>query len=951
MRNTRPSVATKLLSVVLTLSMLACLLPVLSLTALGASTLGSIEVTKLPDKTVYKQDDHLELSGWEVTATFDVGSPASVTSLVQTNPIEGATLSSIEQMQIEVSYSEDNGQTSTKTSFNVMVLDRSATLTGLAVTALPLKTSYNMGEALDLTGIEVTASFTSVNNVVTLATVTGFTLERPEEATLTSIGPKVITVSYTFYGMTMTAEFNVYVYGLKGLTVKAPTKTEYTIGEPLDLTGMEVTAEYEFSQSASVTSIVTTRPANGATLNILGDQKIEVSYNDSTATETALFYVKVKAPLTGLDVTKPPTKTIYRQFEALDTTGIVVTATYGNDSIESTATVTGFTTSPQAGESLTLIGEYQISVDYTERGAMATSMFKVTVIATSASLTSIEIASPPVKTSYTVGDRLDLAGLVVTATFDTPNGNVTATLTSFTTTPADGATLTSVNQQAVTVTYVDKGVPTTTSFPIIVNSAPAVLAGITVTNPPTKTGYYVGETLDLTGMVVTATYIDGSTASVTSIVTTRPAKGATLTSADQTVTVTYSENNVSTTTSFPITVHALNATITGISIASPPTKTVYTVGENLDTTGLVVIASYDDSTTSTLASFTISPANGTALDTAGNVTVTVSYLTTTATFTATFEVTVNSGSSGGLVPPVTGPSKPDVGAAVVLPGGAGLSTPAGSDPVVADDGTITLPGGGTVKTESGTKIDLPSGTTISGGKISVPKDSGGAKITLKSGLSFKIVEDSEIILDEDTPLGYFVSAKDPFEDVKEPDWFYDDVMFVYTHDLMVGTSMVPRLFSPNAPITRAMVVTVLYRMTGSPDVSELKADDADVAFTDIVEGSWYYDAVIWAAANKIVVGHGNGKFGPNDVITRQDLAMIFLNYENFSGKVPPDVVADREFADWDTITDYAKNAVNVLTTQDIIRGKPGGIFDPKGRATRAEFATMLARFIYALEKA
>jgi hypothetical protein len=182
----------------------------------------------------------------------------------------------------------------------------------------------------------------------------------------------------------------------------------------------------------------------------------------------------------------------------------------------------------------------------------------------------------------------------------------------------------------------------------------------------------------------------------------------------------------------------------------------------------------------------------------------------------------------------------------------------------------------------------------------------------------------------------------PFEDVKGTDWFIDDVIYVHANGLMVGTSEKPMLFSPQATLTRGMGVTVLYRIAGSPAVSGLANP-----FDDVPEGRWYTDAVKWAAANGIAAGYGNGKFGTEDNITREQMAVMIVNYEQFSGKIPPDILMDREFSDWNDISGWAKDAVNRLTMQGIINGKPNNLFDPGGNATRAESAAMLHRFLEA----
>jgi len=190
--------------------------------------------------------------------------------------------------------------------------------------------------------------------------------------------------------------------------------------------------------------------------------------------------------------------------------------------------------------------------------------------------------------------------------------------------------------------------------------------------------------------------------------------------------------------------------------------------------------------------------------------------------------------------------------------------------------------------------------------------------------------------DEATPW------QNPFADVKASDWFYGDVEYACVNNLMVGTSTDPMLFSPNMTLTRGMVVTVLYRMAESPDASGLSNP-----FDDVSDGKWYSDAVKWAADNKIVSGYGNGKFGPEDSITREQMAVMIMNYQQFSGNIPLDVIMDREFSDWNKISGWAKDAVNRLTKQGIINGKPNNLFDPDGEATRAEFAAILHRFMEA----
>jgi hypothetical protein len=274
-----------------------------------------------------------------------------------------------------------------------------------------------------------------------------------------------------------------------------------------------------------------------------------------------------------------------------------------------------------------------------------------------------------------------------------------------------------------------------------------------------------------------------------------------------------------------------------------------------------------------------------------------------------------------------------------FPGGGTVETPPDNPPIDNGDGTTTLPGGGTIETPGGATVDVPGGTVIGGdGKVTV--GSGGATIHLPGGSTFGIDEGSVIIFDEDTPLGYYIGFDNPFTDVKEGAWYYDDVAFVYTHGLFAGTSATT--FSPEMAMTRGMLVTVLYRLYGAA------AGSSNNPFSDVPSGQYYTDAVLWAAANGIVEGY-NGKFNPNDPITRQDMAVVLARYADFAGAKLPETRSYVPFRDDADVADYAKEAIEAMFRAMIIRGKPGDLVDPQGNATRAEVAAMLHRFIETAE--
>ena len=177
----------------------------------------------------------------------------------------------------------------------------------------------------------------------------------------------------------------------------------------------------------------------------------------------------------------------------------------------------------------------------------------------------------------------------------------------------------------------------------------------------------------------------------------------------------------------------------------------------------------------------------------------------------------------------------------------------------------------------------------------------------------------------------------PFTDVSEKDWFYGDVMFVYENGLMLGTSKT--LFSPHGTATRGMMATILWRMEGSP------APKGKNSFTDVEAGKWYADAITWTAENGIFAGYGKDKFGPDDPITREQLAAIFYRYADYKGYDLTVKGNLDKFKDADKITDYAKTAMQWAVGSGLMKGKSGNLLDPQGTATRAEIAAMLHRFI------
>lgn len=217
--------------------------------------------------------------------------------------------------------------------------------------------------------------------------------------------------------------------------------------------------------------------------------------------------------------------------------------------------------------------------------------------------------------------------------------------------------------------------------------------------------------------------------------------------------------------------------------------------------------------------------------------------------------------------------------------------------------------------------------------ITVKDNKGNAiKVTESNGKYTFTMPDSDV-----TVTAKFAAVEDtPFTDVKLSDWFYDAVVYAYSNKLFSGISA--SQFCPDVTMTRGMLATVLYSLEGSPAVSGTSA------YSDVAEGAWYYNAVLWASGKGIVSGYDNGKFGPDDIVTREQMALILNQYAAMKGY---DVSASgslNAFTDKAEVSSWAEKAVQWAVGEKLLSGKGNGILDSKSGATRAEVAQILMRF-------
>ena len=183
------------------------------------------------------------------------------------------------------------------------------------------------------------------------------------------------------------------------------------------------------------------------------------------------------------------------------------------------------------------------------------------------------------------------------------------------------------------------------------------------------------------------------------------------------------------------------------------------------------------------------------------------------------------------------------------------------------------------------------------------------------------------------------AAWEPFDDAGRGDWFYDSVVYVYENGLMDGVS--DTLFDPDGTVTRAQLVTMLWRLEGEPSVNYA------LPFTDVSGGEWYAEAVRWAAGEGIVNGVSETEFAPNAAVTREQLAAILHRYAQHKGY---DVSIGEStnilsYSDFASISEYAISAMQWVCGEGIITGVTESTLEPRGTATRAQSAAILMRFL------
>ena len=414
------------------------------------------------------------------------------------------------------------------------------------------------------------------------------------------------------------------------------------------------------------------------------------------------------------------------------------------------------------------------------------------------------------------------------------------------------------------------------------------------------------EPSDATNKNVTWSTSDASIATVTDGVVTAVAPGT------ATITVTTEDGNKTATCA--VTVTAATVPVTGVTLNK--TSTSLYVGDTETLTPTIT----PDNATNKNVTWSSDDTSVATVDASGLVTAVARG---TAVITAT--AADGSGASASCTVTVSSylpPANPNYRITVEATQGGTVT----ADPTAAKAGaTVTL----TPVPDRGYQVGSVAVTDRFGDPVAVTEQADGT-------YTF-VMPNGQV-----TVTVTFAEAPLPFPDVTEGDWFYDAVRYAYEHGLMDGVG--DNLFAPNSDTTRAQLVTILYRLEGQP------APSGDSGFSDVAAGTWYTDAVAWAAENGIVNGVSETEFAPGKDITREQLATILFRYAEAKGYDVSARVDLSAYPDANQIQSYAAESVAWAVAEGLIQGFEDNTLRPAGNATRAQIATILMRFCEGVAK-
>lgn len=583
---------------------------------------------------------------------------------------------------------------------------------------------------------------------------------------------------------------------------------------------------------------------------------------------------------------------------------------------------------------------------------------EIPIAAPAGELISISLDTERVKRDYYPGDSFDTSNLIVTANY---TDDQTQIVSSYNVTPA----VLEKDTQKVTITYQGK------TAEIDVNVTVPTVTAIEVTSPPAKTSYKKGEVFDPTGMVITAVYSNGTRKAVTEY---SYSPNRILETTDTEMTVTYTGEDKAEGLKPVIVPITVSASSGGGSISN--NITVYFTlygdekhGEPDNSTGTHTMASNNLETWISKTAVTVEKGSYVidavvkALSIAG-----IPYTNSDGYISEIRGLAeLDNGSLSGWMYTLNG-RYPELSVAEqTLKNGDIIvfhyTDDYTKDNRITDDSSGSSSGGSsgssfggvsvspayyTVKFETNGAGAVSSQSIVANGTVTEPQkpEKEGytfagwftdAALTKEYDFTAKVT--GSLTLYAKWTEGAEASGENKngniFADVSKDSWYYEAVEYVYENKLMQGTD---KGFEPEGLMTRAMLVTVLYRMENPTEEYEKSI------FLDVPEDEWYSDSVAWAAANGIVTGINDREFAPNENITREQIAVIIYRYAKLKSYDISENTNILSYEDFDEISEYAVPAMQWAADKGIINGKTDSTLNPSDYGTRAQLAAILMRF-------
>ena len=462
-------------------------------------TFSSISIITEPTKKKYRYGDAINYSGLKVVAIYSDDTEENITSECEISPVEGKLFDSSTDTTVTVSYTEF--MVTKTTTMNLEEIK----LTRIEITNQPTKTKYKNGEVIDYSGLAITAHYADATVKSGVTDECEFSLEEGEIFN-TSDSSLDVTVTYTEGNNSKTATLTLTHKIVSRIEITSlPLKTYYKRDERISYLGLIVSAVYSDNSKDFIynksTKLCTLSRAEGKAFNPVTDTTVTIVYTTDGNTFTQDFSLE-ETIFTGISVTAQPTKTAYRAGENINYDGIVVKAMYSSGL--SKIITSDCTFSPVAGKAFDASTDTTVTISYIEDGITKTCTMSLTAL-----LFTISVTTSPTKTAYKQGELIDYTGLAVTATYQSRTVDVTNVCTI---TPAEGKPFDPETDTAVNISYTENNETEVTMLQL--TSVEPI--SIAITHQPTKTSYMMGEVIDYTGLVVTATYADNTTQDVTS---------------------------------------------------------------------------------------------------------------------------------------------------------------------------------------------------------------------------------------------------------------------------------------------------------------------------------------------------------------------------------------------------------------------------------------------------